>query len=92
MKLRWVKKKRRWNDGDWRIVKRFAFLPVTCRKYWDDRVDIETRWLQTVYIFQKFTASWHEWWWKNKYFCIKAEYEEYLKKEADILGGSYGKT
>jgi hypothetical protein len=83
----WKKNKRRWDDGDRRIIKRFAIFPITCKEYWDDRVCIETRWFQTVYIKQEVVQSWHKWWWVNKYFCIEAEYEEYLKEEAAILRG-----
>ncbi len=84
-KARWSKSKRRWSDGNRRIIKRFAFLPITCKQWWDDRVDTETRWFQTVYIEQQCTQSWHESWWENKRFVIEAEYEQYLEEEADIL-------
>lgn len=83
--LIWTRVKRIWEDGDMRIVRRFALFPITCRRYWDDRIDIETRWLQTVYVAQKYTRVWSEAWWINKHFSTEAEYEEHLANEADIL-------
>jgi hypothetical protein len=83
--LIWTRAKRIWKDGDVRIIKRFALFPITCRKHWDDRIDIETRWLQTVYVAQQLKQLWDEWWWTNKYFSNEAEYEEHLANEADIL-------
>ena len=85
LKLRWSKRKRRWRNDDCRIVKRFAIFPISCKEYRDDRIDTETRWLQTVYIIQMLRTAWDEYQWKNRRFVEKAEYEEYLKEEAEFL-------
>lgn len=59
--MRWIKKRRRY-------VKRFTIFPI--------KIDDETRWLETVYLRQRFD----EWvfprgQWKNIEFVTKEEYE-----------------
>jgi len=74
---RWTKKK--WRKGEKRIVKVFAFLPIICEESWDDRVEKEVRWLQTVYVLRERENSWDESWWMNISFATEEEYEEYCE-------------
>lgn len=72
--MRWVKKY--FGVGSTRVVKRFAWFPVT--------IGAETRWLETVYICQKY--EWDrdrlkEYRWVNQYFVERDEYETFMKGE-----------
>lgn len=80
-----LSKRRRYSTYDHRVIKRFAWFPIICRVYWDDRVDTETRWLQTVYILQQFENSWSDTWWKNREFVTKDDYEYFLAASQEIL-------
>lgn len=62
-------------EGDTRIVKRFAFLPITIGR--------ENRWLEVCYIQQEFKLRYFEWDWEGFYdntwvderFVDKYDYE-----------------
>lgn len=56
------------NRCRYRYIKRFAILPI--------KIDMEIRWLETVYILQKRHYIGDEW--HNVEFCTK---EEYLEQE-----------
>lgn len=80
-----VKKKLIYRHRDNRVIKRFAWFPITCTEYWNDRKRSETRWLQTVYVRQTYKILWTEAWWVNDFFAIEAEYEAYLEEVKEIL-------
>ena len=50
-------------DGQKRIIKKFALFPI--------RLNGETRWLETVYILQKYLDGNSCGYWDNKMFCSK---------------------
>ena len=57
-----------YNDGDVRIVKRFALFPKST-------VD-EIRWLEWCYIFQEYSTNYADDGWHNKYFVTKKDWNE----------------
>ena len=74
--MRWIKKY--FGVGDTRVVKRFAWFPVT--------IGAETRWLETVYICQRYGWSnyrliEYQYQWVNQYFVERDEYETFKKGE-----------
>ena len=69
--MRWTVKEKRypcWNDR--RIVKRFAFVPI--------RVGNEKRWLEVVYIKQRYGREFGSCsrCWINEEFVIKEDYDK----------------
>lgn len=66
----------RWRKQYSRVVKRFAWFPVT--------IGDETRWLETVYLRQNY-ASLDIFPWYNVYFTDKKGYLEYKKEYRDAL-------
>jgi len=68
-----------WRKNDSRIVKRFAWLPIVCSNKYDNRVEKDTRWLQTVYIKIRRWASCGESGWLNVEFVTKQLYDEYCE-------------
>jgi len=63
----------KWNhpkDGEKRIVKHFAFLPV--------RIKQESRWLETVYLLEEYLSAPYTYtggYWFQRKFCSQVEYE-----------------
>ena len=53
-----------------RIIKRFAWLPIT--------VDDETRWLETVYIYQSVSRGFGQpkWQYQDSFFTTESAYRE----------------
>lgn len=75
-----------WRQGDERVIKCFALFPITCRNKMITKVIIETRWLETVYIRQVYSADWGSLSvWKNKCFVTEKEYMTWKKEEAEAL-------
>ena len=63
----------RWKHKTQRIIKRFAFLPIT--------VEAETRWLETVYIEQIYNEYYLLNPWIDSHFVTKEDYEAYKKEQ-----------
>jgi hypothetical protein len=57
---------------DYRVVKRFAFLPI--------EVDDEARWWETVYILQQYSKTIiNTYNWFDRNFTTEEEYRKYLR-------------
>ena len=54
--------------GSYRVIEKFALFPITAGR--------ETRWLETVHIFQVYIYT-HEW--KNYHFITKEIYDSYME-------------
>lgn len=67
--MRWKKKEQ--GNLDYKIVKRFALLPI--------RVGKEYRWFETCYIIKMRWYSWYESGWWNKSWTDKETYELWKK-------------
>lgn len=67
----------RWYKRSSRIIKRFAWFPIT--------IGGETRWLETVYLRQKHAALEPIFPWYNIRFTDRKEYLEYKKECRDAL-------
>ncbi len=86
--------KRVYRNYEHRVVRRFAWFPITCKQVWDNRVDSQTVWLKTVYVRQQYEASWGDYWWTNKEFVSEEEYYAHQEETRAILAGPhppYGK-
>ena len=75
--MRWMMKEKDYpNKGDIRIIKRFAFLPI--------RIGAEKRWLETVYIEQRYERYgifiFDPFDWFDQRFVTKADYDNYKEK------------
>ncbi len=84
--------KRIYREHEDRVVKRFAWLPITCRQSWDSRVDSQTVWLRTVYVRQEYHPLWALWGetlWNNKEFVGEDEYFAHLEETRAILAGPH---
>lgn len=72
---------KRAKTGDYRIKKKFAWLPITSF-YNDNR---ETRWLEFVYLKEKYRydhfAFIVSYYWETICFVSKEEYDNYIKGE-----------
>jgi len=62
-------------DGDTRVVKKFAIIPIT--------IDEETIWLETVYILQVYVSIYARTFlnWNDTEFVSKEVYEASKEKE-----------
>ena len=71
-------------NNDRRVIKRFALFPITiydeCDS-WIERTYYERRWLETVYIEQKYTLTGY---WNNYKFVDK---DTYIKFRMENLCG-----
>ena len=65
--MRWVKKQK--IKSDIRYKKKFAWFPISVTS------SNEVRWLETVYLKQKYWEDWGETGWENLTFLTKEEYE-----------------
>ncbi len=83
------RQKRIYRQNEQRVVKRFAWFPITCRQGWDNRVDSQTEWLKVVYVRQEYAPSWGETLWDNKEFVGEDEYYAHLEETRKILAGPY---
>lgn len=81
--------KRIYREYEDRVVKRFAWFPITCRQGWGNRVDSQTEWLKTVYVRQEYQVSWSESDWTNKEFVGEDEYFAHLEETRAILAGPH---
>lgn len=64
--------------GDYRIKKKFAWLPITLF-YNKNR---ETRWLEFVYLKEKYRYDYFDfidYYWQTICFVSKEEYDDYIK-------------
>ena len=52
--MRIIKHKKNYKRYDTRVIKRFAFFPITIKRKYDDETIKETRWLETCYIEQEY--------------------------------------
>ena len=59
---------RRYKNGEDRIIKRFAFLPKICSSNFGSHAKIEVRWMELVYIKQRFNPTWLGSSWKDSVF------------------------
>lgn len=80
--------RRVYGNHEFRVVKRFAWLPITCRQHWDNRVDSQTIWLKTVYVRQEYHSG-YDAWWTNKEFVGEREYRAHLEETRKILAGPH---
>ena len=69
-----------------RVVKTFAWLPITCKDREDHRVIKETRWLETVYVVQQYHKSYYSHW-TNIRFADEEEYARQLEIDREHLAG-----
>lgn len=78
--------KRVYRHHEYRVVKRFAWLPIICSQHWDNRVDSQVIWMKTVYVLQQFHSSYDSWW-INKEFVSEDKYLAHLEETRTILAG-----
>lgn len=52
-----IEKKRIYSDGEFRILKKFLFVPLSFINHELEFRTEETRWLEIAYIFQKFSFN-----------------------------------
>jgi hypothetical protein len=80
--------KRIYREHEQRVIKRFAWFPITCRQGWDNRVDSQTVWLKTVYVRQEYHPGYHTWWSSDE-FVGEEEYNAHLEETRAILAGPH---
>ncbi len=77
------RKKKIWRQREQRIVKKFAWLPIKCRKDYDSHSEEEIRWWQIVYVVQEYEQSWNYSDWTNIKFATEEEYEAYCNEREE---------
>lgn len=65
----------KWKRPHYRIIKRFAFLPVEIRS--------DFVWLEMAYIRQEFHQGITFSWWEDIEYVTKKDYKEYKKGKKD---------
>ena len=82
--MKFAKTKLIYRSGTERIVKRFAWTPITLEEYssLDNIIDELTTWLEYAYIVQRYdyVHGWHD-----VKFATKEEYEAFFKEKVNDI-------